>query len=72
MASEIANEKAAGGGAALIWCAAAAALLLWGATPMVTRIAVLEIDPASVGILRTVLGASLALPLAFALRLARP
>jgi len=39
---------------------------------MVTRIAVLEIDPASVGILRTVLGAALALPLGFALRLARP
>jgi drug/metabolite transporter (DMT)-like permease len=72
MASETANENAAGGGAALVWCAAAVALLLWGATPMVTRIAVLEIDPASVGILRTVLGATLALPLAVALRLARP
>ena len=72
MASETASEGTKGGGAALIWSAAAAALLLWGATPMVTRIAVLEIDPASVGILRTVLGATLAVPLAVALRLARP
>lgn len=72
MTSETAGERATGGGAALVWCAAAAALLLWGATPMVTRVAVLEIDPAAVGILRTVLGATLALPLAFALRLARP
>jgi len=72
MTSDAAGEKTATSGAALVWCAAAAALLLWGATPMVTRIAVLEIDPASVGILRTVLGATLALPVAFALRLARP
>ncbi len=72
MTSETAGEKSNGSGAALIWGAAAVALLLWGATPMVTRVAVLEIDPASVGILRTVLGATLALPLGLALRLARP
>ncbi|HKX09829.1 MAG TPA: DMT family transporter [Stellaceae bacterium] len=72
MTSEAASEKATGSEAALVWCAAAVALLIWGATPMVTRIAVLEIDPAAVGILRTVLGAILALPLAFALRLSRP
>src|SRR5690348_14355094 len=72
MTSEAASEKATGSETALVWCAAAVALLIWGATPMVTRIAVLEIDPAAVGILRTVLGAILALPLAFALRLSRP
>ncbi|HXP75437.1 MAG TPA: DMT family transporter [Stellaceae bacterium] len=78
MTSEAASEKTATseqagrGGTALVWCAASAALLIWGATPMVTRIAVLEIEPSAVGILRTVLAAVLALPLGFALRLARP
>jgi drug/metabolite transporter (DMT)-like permease len=70
--TETAGEKASTSEAALVWCAAAAALLIWGATPMVTRVAVLEIEPSAVGILRTLLAAALALPLAAALRLARP
>ena len=72
MASETASERTNVGSAALVWCAAAAALLFWGATPMITRVAVLEIEPSAVGILRTILAAVLALPLAIALRLARP
>jgi len=72
MTSHAAGEKTATSASALVWCAAAAALLIWGATPMVTRVAVLEIEPSAVGILRTVLAATLALPLAFALRLPRP
>jgi len=72
MSSEVLSEKPRASEAALVWCAAAAALLIWGATPMATRIAVLEIEPSAVGILRTVLAAVLALPLAVALRLARP
>jgi drug/metabolite transporter (DMT)-like permease len=72
MTSHAASERTAASGSALVWCAAAAALLIWGATPMVTRVAVLEIEPSAVGILRTVLAATLALPLAFALRLPRP
>ena len=42
--------------------AAGVAVLLWGATPMVTKIAVGGIDPLAIGILRTVLGALVALP----------
>ncbi len=72
MSSEVLSEKPRASEAALVWCAAAVALLIWGATPMVTRIAVLEIEPSAVGILRTVLAALLALPLAVALRLRRP
>jgi drug/metabolite transporter (DMT)-like permease len=72
MASETASEKSTAGEAALVWCAAAAALLIWGATPMITRLAVLEIEPSAVGILRTVLAAALAVPLAVAFRLPRP
>src|SRR5579885_3527070 len=60
MASETASEKSTAGEAALVWCAAAAALLIWGATPMITRLAVLEIEPSAVGILRTVLAPVLA------------
>jgi drug/metabolite transporter (DMT)-like permease len=56
----------------LVWCAAAMALFIWGATPMVTRVAVLVIEPTAVGILRTLLGAAVAVPLAIALRLAQP
>lgn len=57
---------------ALVLAAAAVALALWGATPMVTRIAVLAIDAPAVGILRTTVAACLAVPLALALRLPRP
>ncbi len=57
---------------AVVLAAAAVALALWGATPMVTRIAVLAIDAPAVGILRTTVAACLAVPLALALRLPRP
>ena len=49
-----------------------AAILLWGGSPIATRLAVLGIDPVAVGILRTVLAALLALPLAVFLKLPRP
>jgi drug/metabolite transporter (DMT)-like permease len=49
-----------------------AAVLLWGGSPIATRLAVLGIDPAAVGILRTLLAALLALPLALLLGLKLP
>ena len=52
--------------------AAAFAVLVWGLTPAVTKLAVAEIDPLTVGILRTVLATAAALPLALALRLPLP
>lgn len=56
----------------VVFAAAGAAILLWGATPLVTRIAVLVIDPLAVGILRTVIGAFIVLPLSLMLRLPLP
>ncbi len=59
-----------GAGAAVL--AASVAVLIWGGTPIATRIAVETIDPAMVGMLRTLLAALLApLPL-LALRLPVP
>ena len=49
-----------------------AAVLLWGGSPIATRLAVLGIDPVAVGLLRTVLAALLALPLALLLKLSWP
>ncbi|HTZ77368.1 MAG TPA: DMT family transporter [Stellaceae bacterium] len=57
---------------ALILAAAGAALAFWGATPIMTRIAVLEIDALAVGMLRTIIASLIAVPLAIALRLPRP
>lgn len=51
---------------------ALAVMVLWGATPVITKLAVREIDPVVVGIMRTVLGGLAALPLALALRIAPP
>lgn len=51
---------------------ALAIMVLWGATPVVTKLAVREIDPLVVGIMRTVLGGLAALPLALMLRIAPP
>lgn len=59
-----------GAGAAVL--AAAAAVLIWGGTPIATRIAVGSIDPAMVGMLRTLLAALAAPVLLLALRLPRP
>ena len=49
-----------------------AAILLWGGSPIATRFAVLGIEPVAVGILRTILAALLALPLAILLKLPYP
>ncbi|MDF2765548.1 MAG: O-acetylserine/cysteine export protein, partial [Rhodospirillales bacterium] len=49
-----------------------AAVVLWGGSPIATRFAVLGIDPLAVGILRTLLAALLALPIALLLRLRLP
>ncbi len=72
MSSEAAAPTESWRERALILAAAAAALLIWGATPMITRIAVMAIDPTAVGILRTGLAGVIAMPLALALRLPRP
>jgi len=51
---------------------ALAVMVLWGATPVVTKLAVREIDPVVVGIMRTVLGGLAALPLVLLLGIAPP
>ncbi len=52
--------------------AALAIMVLWGGTPVVTKLAVREIDPVVVGIMRTLLGGLAAAPLALLLRIAPP
>jgi drug/metabolite transporter (DMT)-like permease len=69
-APEAAAGQAAPGRA--VFGAAAAAILIWGATPIVTKIAVAEIDPVTVGVLRTALPALVTAPLALALRMRLP
>ena len=66
------NRPAARRDSALVFAAAAMAMLVWGSTPLVTRVAVLEIEPVAVGMLRTVLASLIAVPLALLLRLPRP
>ncbi|MCH7793852.1 MAG: DMT family transporter [Proteobacteria bacterium] len=46
-----------------VFAAAYGAVVLWGATPIVTKLAVAQIDPLAVGLLRTLLAAVVALPL---------
>ncbi|HEY5598553.1 MAG TPA: DMT family transporter [Kiloniellales bacterium] len=46
--------------------------VLWGASPLATKLAVIEIDPVAVAALRTVLSALVALPLVIAGRLRLP
>ncbi len=43
-------------------------MIVWGATPVATRLAVADLDPVHVGLLRTVFAGLLALPIALALR----
>ncbi len=43
-------------------------MVIWGATPVVTRLAVADLQPIHVGLLRTVFAGVLALPIALALR----
>jgi len=47
---------------------ALALMVVWGGTPMFSKIAIAQIDPLMVGILRTVIAGCLALPLAVAMR----
>jgi drug/metabolite transporter (DMT)-like permease len=62
-----------GRGAAWLPIAIALAIMvLWGATPVVTKLAVREIDPVVVGLMRTILGGIAALPLVLILRIALP
>ena len=43
-------------------------MIIWGATPVATRLAVADLDPLHVGLLRTVFAGLLAMPIALALR----
>ena len=43
-------------------------MMVWGATPVATRLAVADLQPIQVGLLRTVFAGMLALPIALALR----
>ena len=43
-------------------------MIIWGATPVATRLAVADLDPLFVGLLRTVFAGALALPIALGLR----
>ncbi len=52
--------------------AALLAVVMWGASPVAAKIAVAELSPMAVAVLRTVLGGFAALPLAFALRIPLP
>ena len=54
------NLAGAARGQAAVLAAALGAVTLWGATPLVTKVAVVEIDPLAVGMLRSVLGAAAA------------
>jgi drug/metabolite transporter (DMT)-like permease len=47
-------------------------MIVWGATPVATRLAVVDLDPLFVGLLRTVFAGVLALPIALALRQSLP
>jgi drug/metabolite transporter (DMT)-like permease len=51
---------------------AAAVVVLWGGSPVATKLAVTEIDPFAVGVLRTVLAGAAALPVLLVLRLPWP
>jgi drug/metabolite transporter (DMT)-like permease len=57
---------------AAVFGAAALAIALWGGSPIVTKIAVGEIDPVMVGVLRTGLAALITAPLALACGLHLP
>lgn len=55
-----------------VFAAAIMAVTFGASTPIATKFAVLELDPLLVGLLRTVLGASVALPLVLVLRIPLP
>ncbi|MCH9013705.1 MAG: DMT family transporter [Proteobacteria bacterium] len=66
------REGASMGRQMAVFAAAYGAVVLWGATPIVTKLAVAEIDPLAVGLLRTLLAAVVALPLIVLGRLKPP
>ncbi|NTU70857.1 MAG: DMT family transporter [Coriobacteriia bacterium] len=51
---------------------ALAVMVVWGGTPLFSKVAAAEMDPLLVGVLRTVLAACLAVPVALFMRLALP
>jgi len=55
-----------------VYAAAAGALLLWAGTPVANKLAIVSIDPATVGMLRSVLAGPVALLIALILRLPFP
>ena len=70
-----ANESAESSAApprAAVYAVAALAIFIGGSTPTATKFAVLEIDPVLVGVLRTALGAVIALPMVLLLRIPPP
>jgi drug/metabolite transporter (DMT)-like permease len=52
--------------------AALAAVVLWGASPVAAKVAVADLSPLSVAVLRTVIGGALAVPVALALKVRWP
>ncbi len=52
--------------------AALAAVILWGASPVAAKVAVADLSPLSVAVLRTVLGGVLAVPVALAVKVGWP
>lgn len=52
--------------------AALAAVVIWGASPVATKLAVADLDPLTVAVLRTVAGGLAAIPVALALRIPLP
>lgn len=57
---------------AAVYAAATVSVLVWGATPIATKIGVNHIDPLLVGVVRTVLGGAIALPIVLLLRIPLP
>ena len=58
--------------AVAVYAAAAGALLIWAGTPIANKLAVVSIDAATAGMLRSVLAGPIALVVALALRLPFP
>lgn len=56
----------------IVWGVTTLAILLWGGTPIANKIAIIGIDPATIGILRPILAGPVALLLALSLRLPFP
>ncbi len=61
MSAQVASPV--GGRQVAVLLAAYGAVVLWGASPLATKIAVTEIDPLAVGLLRTLIAGIVALPL---------